>query len=253
MVVLFSIITIGTVTGFAYGAYWAYQIRSALVSPLYRNRALWVGAVGTFFALLVLSTILIGTFASTNRFLILFQFGLTNFGAILVFGWIDSSVRVARRSDPLRRNTLHWTKLRIFIWAILTIALVGGLVSAFVGDINDLSSPAGLGGAFLESPFTPAAAFGIVVLAVSHRRINDVTLKRHIKWLVFFVLILLFATRLFQQTPTQFLLEYPSSLSTVGFIGALLLACGAYFLYMAARSLSQLDHLKPNVVPRNLR
>ncbi|HZB79698.1 MAG TPA: hypothetical protein VE264_00305 [Nitrososphaera sp.] len=212
---------------------------------MYRNRALWVGAVGMFFALLVLSTILIGTFASTNRFLILFQFGLTNFGAILVFGWIDSNVRVARRSDPLRRNTLHWTKLRIFIWAILTIALVGGLFSAFVGDINYLSSPAGLGGAFLDSPFTPAAAFGIVALAVSHRRINDVTLKRHIKWLVFFVLILLFATRL---------LEYSSSLfSTVGFVAILLLACGAYFLYIAARSLSQLDHLKPNVVARNLK
>lgn len=207
---------------------------------MYRNRALWVGAVGTFFALLVLSTVLINTFASTNRFLILFQFGLTNFGAILVFGWIDSNVRVARRSDPLRRNTLHWTKLRILIWVILSIALVGGLVSAFVSD----SSPASLGGAFLESPFTPAAVFGIVALAVSHRRINDVTLKRHIKWLVFFVLILLFATRL---------LEYSSSLlSTVGFIAILLLACSAYFLYIAARSLSQLDHLKPNVVPRNL-
>jgi hypothetical protein len=212
------------------------------VSPLYRNRALWVGAVGTFFALFVLSTILIGTFASTNRFLSLFQFSLTNFGAILVFGWIDSNVRVARRSDPLRRNTLHWTKLRIFIWAILTIALVGGLVSAFIGDIYNLSSPAG---AFLESPFIPASAFGIVALAVSHRRINDVTLKRHIRWLVFFVLILLLVIRL---------LEYSSSLfSTVDLITMLLLACGAYFLYIAARSLSQLDHLKPNVVARNRR
>jgi hypothetical protein len=234
---------IGIATGFAYGAYWAYQIRSALVSPLYRNRALWVGTVGMFFALLVLSTILIGTFASTNRFLSLFQFGLTNFGAILVFGWIDSNVRVARRSDPLRRNTLHWTKLRIFIWGILSIAIVEGLVWAFVSDINYLSSPAGLGGAFLRSPFAPAAAFGIVALAVSRRRISDITLKWHIKWLVFFVLILVFATRL---------LEHPSSLSTLGFIGELLLACGAYFLYMAARSLSQLNHLKPNVVPRNL-
>jgi hypothetical protein len=238
------IIAIGIAIGFVYGAYWAYQIRSALVSPLYRNRALWVGAAGTFFALLVLSTVLISTFASTDRSLILFQFGLTNFGAILVFGWIDSNVRVARRSDPLRRNTLHWTKLRIFIWAILSIAIVGGLVSAFLGDINYLSSPADLGGAFLESPFTPAAAFGIIAMAVSRRRISDITLKRHIKWLVFFVLILLIATRL---------LEHPSSLSTVRFIGELLLACGAYFLYMAARSLSQLDHLKPNVVARNLR
>ena len=158
------------------------------MSPLYRNRALWVGTVGTFFALLVLSAILIGTFASTNRFLILFQFSLTNFGAILVFGWIDSNVRVARRSDPLRRNTLHWTKLRILIWGLLSIALVGGLVSAFVSDINYVSSLAGLGGAFLESPFTPAAAFGIIALAVSRRRIKDVSLRRHIKWLIFFVL-----------------------------------------------------------------
>ena len=222
------------------------------MSPLYRNRALWAGAVGTFFALLVLSTILIGTFASTNRFLSLFQFGLTNFGAILVFGWIDSNVRVARRSDPLRRNTLHWTKLRIFIWGILSIAIVGGLVSAFVSDINYLSSPAGLGGAFLRSPFTPAAAFGIVALVVSRRRISDITLKRHIKWLVFFVLILLFATRLLGD-------PQPSSTNNcnqpfcLGFIGELLLACGAYFMYMAARSLSQLDHLKRNVVSTNLR
>jgi hypothetical protein len=222
------------------------------VGPLYRNRALWVGTVGTFFALLVLSTILIGTFASTNRFLSLFQFGLTNFGAILVFGWIDSNVRVARRSDPLRRNTLHWTKLRIFIWGILSIAIVEGLVWAFVSDLNYLSSPAGLGGAFLRSPFTPAAAFGIVALAVNRRRISDITLKRHIKWLVFFVLILFFATRLLEDPQPS----YSSSCSQdycVGFIGELLLACGAYFLYMAARSLSQLDHLKPNVVPRNLR
>lgn len=135
------VISIGIAAGFAYGAYWAYQIRSALVSPLYRNRALWVGAAGTFFALLVLSTILIGTFAPTDRFLSLVQFGLTNFGVILVFGWIDSSVRIARRSDPLRRNTLHWTKLRIFIWVILSIAILGNLASVLATDIFELVEP----------------------------------------------------------------------------------------------------------------
>lgn len=210
---------------------------------MYRNRALWVGVVGMFIALVFLSIVLIGTFASTNRYLNLFQFGIANFAAILVFGWIDSNVRVARRSDSLRRNTLHWTKLRIFIWGILSITIIENLYWALVNDINFLTPPVDLEGAFLRSPYIPDVLFGIVALVVSRRRISDITLKRHLKWLVLFVLILYFATSL---------LEYPVSSSTL-LIGELLLACDAYFLYMAARSLSQLNHLKPNIVPRKIR
>ncbi len=196
-----------------------------------------------FIALVFLSIVLIGTFASTNRYLNLFQFGIANFAAILVFGWIDSNVRVARRSDSLRRNTLHWTKLRIFIWGILSITIIENLYWALVNDINFLTPPVDLEGAFLRSPYIPDVLFGIVALVVSRRRISDITLKRHLKWLVLFVLILYFATSL---------LEYPVSSSTL-LIGELLLACDAYFLYMAARSLSQLNHLKPNIVPRKIR
>jgi uncharacterized BrkB/YihY/UPF0761 family membrane protein len=36
-------------------------------------------------------------------------------GFIILFVWIDATIRVARRSDPLHRNTIHWTAIRYLV------------------------------------------------------------------------------------------------------------------------------------------
>ena len=67
-VVLFALGAVVIVL-FAYGAVWAFRIRRALMSPLFQERALWVGVVAITFGVLVSSNLLIRYFASDNFYL----------------------------------------------------------------------------------------------------------------------------------------------------------------------------------------
>ena|SRR2546422_9258026 len=99
---------------FAYGAYWAFAIRRALASRDYRRQALWLGVNCIFW---------IALFPDKNIFNNVYNALAVGFYysflPLLLFAWIDASVRVARRSDPLLRNTLHWNKLRWLTWRLL--------------------------------------------------------------------------------------------------------------------------------------
>lgn len=225
---------------FSYGAYWAFQVRSALVSRLYRNRALWVGAVGTFLALLVLSDIIIGSLNSVDPYLSLFQFSIGYLGAALTFAWVDTTLILARKSDPLQRNTLHWSKLRIVVWLGLTLAIAGGLASAILTRANYFMTPTGPQGAFLYGPYGGYAIFSVPALIKSRGRAGDIVLRRHLRWLTLFVVVLFF---------TSSLINNPSS-SIPRTIGAFLLIVDAYCLYKAARSLAPLSHVSLETIPQ---
>jgi hypothetical protein len=78
-----------------FGAYWAFSIRSALASRIYRNHALWLGALCLVFG---------PTNFLTYRSSATIEKALDIYYAFLfaaLFAFIDSTVRVARRSDPL--------------------------------------------------------------------------------------------------------------------------------------------------------
>jgi hypothetical protein len=235
-----ALIGIVVIVIFAYGSYWAFQVRSALISRLYRNRALWAGSVGAFFALLILSNLLIGSLDPTNFYLSLLQFTIGYFGAAFTFAWIDTSIRVARTSDPLRRNTLHWTKLRVVLWVILILSIVGGLVTVVLLKTNYFSTPAGPQGDFLYGPYGDNIIFIIPALILSHKRTGDLILRKHLKWLLIFVVVLFFTSGLLNNPATSFPRE----------LGGVVLIVDAYCLYRATRSLAPVSHITFGNTPR---
>src|SRR5579875_1924043 len=83
---------------YAYGAIWAFRIRGALMTPLYRERALWVGVV---FTTLIASNLLIRLLDPTNFYLSLFQYCIVDAAGIVTLAWIDTTIKLARRLDPL--------------------------------------------------------------------------------------------------------------------------------------------------------
>src|SRR6267143_6245272 len=81
-----------------YAAYWAFTIRKALVVRIYRNQALWLGVF------CVLSAVM--TFAHPYNTSQTLEELLVIFYTVVfttTFAWVDSTIPVARRSDPLLR------------------------------------------------------------------------------------------------------------------------------------------------------
>ena len=106
--------------------------------------AFWVGGMGLYFV--ALSVFLaVALTLEINALSINILGGLIiSFGFILIFLWIDSTVSIARRSDPLFRDTLRWSKLRYLFWLVT----IGGAVGALFTSINSgFSTVAGFGGA----------------------------------------------------------------------------------------------------------
>ncbi|MDA4127612.1 MAG: hypothetical protein OK452_10510, partial [Thaumarchaeota archaeon] len=72
-----------------YAAYWALSIRRALAGRIYRNHALWLGAVG-----IMVSSTNVLTFSNNT----IINFAISIYYAVLflvLFAFFDSTVRVA--------------------------------------------------------------------------------------------------------------------------------------------------------------
>jgi hypothetical protein len=209
---------------FAYAAYWAFRVEGAMFDRLYRGRAFWVGLVALLFAILVSSNLIIGGLAPNDWPFSLLQFSVQFAGAAVTFACIDSAIRVARRSDPLNRDSLRWRTLRKLLWFVVLATISGELGGVVLGHVNFFSSPGGPQGSFLYGPF--GNLLGLIALALSRSRSKDVTLRAHMKWFGFFVLLVLVIT----QDPV-------SRLPYSRIIVEASLLPSAYFLYNAARSL----------------
>ena len=164
---------------FSYGAYWAFTIRRALMARLYRNQALWVGTGAVYFVALSAFITLALLFGASGVFVNLLAAAFIFLGFVVIFDWIDSTVRVARRSDPLLRDTLHWSKLRYFVGITSTIGLFFNVVFNVILTNSSfilLGTPALLG-------YVGTVLFlGALALLLSARRSGDLTLRRHLKW-----------------------------------------------------------------------
>src|SRR2546427_6227649 len=89
-----------------YAAYWAFAIRRALAGPLYRNFALSLGVVCVIFGLAVFG--LVNLLPSVGSTISEVENNIIYFTIIsVIFAFMDSAIRVARRSDPLLRSILH--------------------------------------------------------------------------------------------------------------------------------------------------
>ncbi len=225
--IIFFILWVLVVGLFSYAAYWAFIIRKALVTGLYRKQALWAGTMGLYFvALSTFLTVALGFNLTTLSVNILGGL-LISSGFIILFAWIDSTVRVARRSDPLLRDTLRWSRLRYFIGFVT----VGGAISALVTSIN-------LGFAYV-APFGGALLFGAIALLISATRSGDATLRRHLKWMGLAIAMLWLASQL---TGILFRVFPAGSITSEVIIYSVVVA-GGFCLYRSARSLVPLRHL----------
>ena len=114
-------VTASAVTSYMYVLYVALKVRQSLAVGQYRRHALGIGIVAIVFVADQVSNFFPALNTGIWNYL-----GLATFAAFALglLYWVDSSVLAARRSDPLYRDTFHWSKLRWVAW--------GASVAAFV-------------------------------------------------------------------------------------------------------------------------
>jgi hypothetical protein len=215
-----------------YAAYWAFGIRRALAVRLYRNQGLGIGFLAIAVALTQINATISNYSANYPGFLtIIFPY----FTTLTLFYWIDTSVQAGRRSDPLLRDTLHWKGLRVFLLAIIFVALLYDLV----GFVSNASSVIYL--IFFVPIVVPLAA-GAIVLPVVGLRSKDVQLRRQLLWFGFFALSILAITIILANLVAPSLTSSITSLQTllVQDVGVFI---GGYCLYRSVRSLVPLNRI----------
>lgn len=167
---------------FAYGAFWALTIRKALMNYVYRKQAFWAGVVALYFVAQSVFIALAIMYNQVNFYVNLTAAGFITVGFAVIFVWIDSTILVARRSDPLQRNTLRWSKVRYFIGITTTIGLFFNLLFNVI-FANQSGPPFDLlGNPPLVGFIGTLLLLGAIALLLSAERSGDLTLRRHLKW-----------------------------------------------------------------------
>ncbi len=163
--------------------------------------------------------------------------------AMILFYWIDASAPVARRSDPLLRDTFHWRQSRTLLWTF-NIVIIGSYLFTVTylqatGKLPSTSNPPPdlifLFALFISPVLVPMIS-GAALLPIWARRSRDTTLRRHLRWFGLFSLFLLVGT-------LASIVAYPEHHAGIGFLTYASLFVGGYFLYRSARSLAPLNRI----------
>ena len=154
----------------AYAAYWSFDLRRALKVRAYSRQMLLVGSF-TIYGVVLLALFYLVYFIAPNLQnspILGFQSALYIFLPPIIFAWLDSSLRVGRRSDPLLRDSFRWSKLRMVLWPLLLLSLIGYLVQGNLSVIGLLSYV--------------ILAVSVVPLIVTARRSGDRYYRRSLEW-----------------------------------------------------------------------
>lgn len=157
-----------------YSAFWAFTIWRTLSVRLYRNQAFGMGVVAASFALFYLDqfTPVVTGVGLGPEFIPLHILVF-----ITLFYWVDATILAARRSDPLLRDTVHWSYLRFVLWVLLAVTIV----------ISVLAQP--------QKPplsaFLLVAISGAVSLPLAARRSGVASMRKLLKWFGAFSLLLI--------------------------------------------------------------
>lgn len=218
---------------YGYVAYTAIAIRRALSNRVYRTQALGLAV----FVILVVEFALASVVGATltinfTGIADAIQLLAVWFAILLGFYYyIDASIMAARPTDPLFRDTLHWTQMRFAFWAYDISAAIVFSTAAAVNRYNYAN-----GGilAILQAgiPLLIVVFSGGVVLPIAIRRSNDKVLKKQLSWFVVYLawLILLVVSNL------------PAVIALAIFLP------GAYLVYRSAASLVPLYKFNPEAV-----
>ncbi len=244
---------IGWILLYLFGTYWSLSIRRALAVRLYRSQALGIGLIAASILLLVFSEIIIAAISrpgGSGPFGEPLELPFSYFAILVIFYWIDASLRAGRRSDPLLRDTLRWTQLRIVVWTgiILSIAFTSFFVPYLIVEtglpVDVAPNLPPIVNFVSETPFYLPIILGSILLPLVALRSRDQTLRRHLEWFFLFLLLILATFLIF----LALLIPVPSSLeaflnTVVNFGAALTFNIGGYFLYRSARALAPLNRI----------
>lgn len=231
---LASIALIGiTIAGYGYVTYSALAIRRTIAGAVYRKQAQGIVLVAILYA--INSSTSYYSNSPTPADLLSFTSNVSfALAFVMIFYWVDTSVLAARLTDPLLRDSLHWSRLRFVIWAIiLAMVLLSfsyqAYLQVYVGGFP--SSPPLLLLVGFVSPAYISVTSGAVVLLVAVRRTADRTLRKHLQWFGFYLLFLL----VFAGGIGNGLAVYSIEWSNI--VGGVANAAGAILLYKSTKSL----------------
>ncbi len=215
----------------AYACYWGLSIRRALAIRLYRNQAMGIGLISATFGLVTTFT-----YASNGT-----TFELAPLFVAVMFYWIDASVLASRRTDPLLRDTIHWKRIRIGLWAVLDV-LIAGYFAALIYSLatGTLSPFLYIDPLIILIPFVSA----IVTLPIVSRRSKDTSLRRHLKWFALFgacALVGILVTFLLGYISGTTIATPPSLYTNTPIMAGATI--GGYCLYRSAKSLVPLNRI----------
>jgi len=184
--ILAPILVVAAEGTFAYAAYWAFSIRRALTVRVYRSHALGVGLVSLGWILIFFDYVIV----SHSSYVLFTAVDALVSGAFFYF--IDAAVLDGRTSDPLLRDTLHWRRIRRWVWTIFAIASV---VSIYIAGYYSVQT----GGTWLTGgnpslvplwvSFVGVSLHvfvvmitGLVALPITIIRSKDPLLRRQLGW-----------------------------------------------------------------------
>lgn len=224
-----------------YGGYWAFSIRHALFVRAFRNQALWLG----FFSLYIIPHAI-----NVDSFVMSLNSPIANFAnelyyiflAVLLFRLIDVDVGLARRSDPLLRDTLRWKQLRLVVWSIMTFS-IASLIILSTADILGYRTPTSVVIPLQASVYLSFLVSGSSALFLGAKRSRDETFRRSLKWFGLFFLGLLASTMVYFLTSSGLVSISPDILNDTS---VYFFAPAVYCLYRSAKSLAPMGRLSPN-------
>jgi hypothetical protein len=232
-------VTAAAVVSYGYVFYTAMLVRRPLGVGLYRRHALGIALVAAVFALDQASNYLPVEGLWSYVGLAVFA----SFSLVLLY-WVDSSILAARRSDPLYRDTFHWSRVRLLAWIVSVVAFVFMFAISAVFAHPSAGPPAGVQqppewlnvffSLLFFFPIYAAAMSGVLVMPVAARRCKDLVFRSHLEWFFLFIVIQLVAAgvigQLFQSSNPA---TPPPSILADG-LGLLI---GLYPLYMSVKRL----------------
>lgn len=186
----------------------ALTLGRRFVSQVYRSRAFWFAGVMLSVLFWLLFT---GLFYSSVKNVEGIAVELSLITILLVFVCADRTILVMLEMDFFHRNTLHWRRARvpayvaIFAGAIFLIAQIpltaaptcsgcyAALLPGLPSWVSVFINPTTESIVTIELLLGSLVIFGYLfsVFLIGTRRISDMTLKRHLRWLGLSVLLLI--------------------------------------------------------------
>jgi len=140
------------------------------------------------------------------------------------FYMVDVTARAAKFSDPLLRDSLHWSQARKVLWGLNILCIV----LTFATGIFFL----------LFTFFLPIVA-GALLFPVLAKRTGDMILRRHMAWLGAFFALFFLSVFFYPNVATDTELVFDG----------IPLVIGALFLVMSASSLAPLNRVSADEIP----